>query len=377
MTFEFRPAKRENVGTLIGLAGGTGSGKTWTGFELAAGLAGDKPFAVLDTEARRALHYADAFRFDHADLRPPFTPDRYIEAILSADAAGYPVIMVDSASHEHAGEGGLLDWHDQEVERIVERKREFAERKKWNFDEYKEREAANIAAWIEPKAAHKRFVQQLLQLRAHLILCFRAEEKIEIVKLDDDGNVVKKGGKTTVRPKVTATGRDGWVPICEKNLPFELTCSFLLKADRPGVGVPIKLPRQLQHLFPEGKQIGRAAGEGLAAWARGGSSSTPNEPRDTKPSPTPIPSAATDDLVKRIGAAKSADELAAVGAEAKQLERGKFLVGDEATRVRNAFKTRQAELAKSKAKPPPEDPGYGPPPMSDDEAREAEEALNP
>ena len=30
MTFEFRPAVRENVPLLIGLAGGTGSGKTFS-----------------------------------------------------------------------------------------------------------------------------------------------------------------------------------------------------------------------------------------------------------------------------------------------------------------------------------------------------------
>jgi hypothetical protein len=47
---------------------------------LAAGIAGDKPFAVIDTENRRALHYADRFRFDHAELRPPFRPDAYADA---------------------------------------------------------------------------------------------------------------------------------------------------------------------------------------------------------------------------------------------------------------------------------------------------------
>jgi dephospho-CoA kinase len=64
MSFSFRPGVRENVGLLIGLAGGTGSGKTYSAMELAAGISGDKPFAVIDSEARRALHYADRFRFD-------------------------------------------------------------------------------------------------------------------------------------------------------------------------------------------------------------------------------------------------------------------------------------------------------------------------
>src|SRR3990167_11064864 len=115
MNFSFRPAARENVSLLIGLAGGTGSGKTFSALELATGLAGSKPFALIDTEAGRAKHYADQFKFDHGDLHPPFRPSNYADAIKAADEAGYPVIIVDSVSHEHAGEGGLMDWHEEEL----------------------------------------------------------------------------------------------------------------------------------------------------------------------------------------------------------------------------------------------------------------------
>lgn len=255
MTFEFREAKRENVGLLIGLAGGTGSGKTFTAFRLASGIAGDKPFAVIDTEARRALHYADQFRFDHAELRPPFRPSAFEEAIKAADDAGYPVIVVDSMSHEHAGEGGLLEWHDEEFQRMGGR------------------DAVKMAAWIKPKGAHKHMVQRLLQVRAHLILCFRADEKVEMVKGDD--------GKMKIVPKKSRTGLDGWIPICEKNLPFELTASFLLTADSPGVPKPIKLQEQHRHLFPFGQPITEESGRALAVWAAGGKTkATADAPAD-------------------------------------------------------------------------------------------------
>src|SRR5262249_42607776 len=98
MTIAFRPAVRENVNLLIGLIGASGGGKTFTAMRLAKGIAGDKPFAVVDTEARRALHYADQFHFEHCDLKPPFSPTAYAEAIKAADDAKYPVILVDSAS---------------------------------------------------------------------------------------------------------------------------------------------------------------------------------------------------------------------------------------------------------------------------------------
>ena len=61
MTFTFRPAVRENVGLLLGLSGPSGSGKTYSAMRLAQGIAGDRRFVVVDTEAGRAKHYADRF----------------------------------------------------------------------------------------------------------------------------------------------------------------------------------------------------------------------------------------------------------------------------------------------------------------------------
>ena len=242
MTFQFKLAKRENVNLLIGLAGGTGSGKSYTAMRIAAGISGDKPFAVIDTEAGRAKHYADQFTFDHGDLLPPFRPAAYIEAIQAADAAGYPVIVVESMSHVWAGDGGVLDWQEEEFQRMGGK------------------ESVKIASWIKPKVAHKHMVAKLLQIRAHLILCFRAEEKIEIVRED---------GKTKIVPKQGPTGLNGWMPICEKALPFELTTSFLLTADEPGIGKPIKLQEQHRPLFPLDRPITEKSGRLIAKWAAG------------------------------------------------------------------------------------------------------------
>jgi hypothetical protein len=278
LSYEFRPAKRENVPLLIGLAGGTGSGKTMSAFELAKGLAGGNRFAVIDTEAGRAKHYADDFDFDHADLTAPFRPESYLDAIVAADTAGYPVVVVDSASHEHAGEGGLLDWHEEELTRMA-------------GEDWKRREALTFAAWIKPKKSHKQFVNRLLQLRSHLILCFRAEEKIEIVK---------EGGKTVVRPKQSRIGADGWVPICEKNLPYELTVSFLLTADAPGVPRRIKLQEQHRPFFPKGTPITSAMGAELAAWAAGGTS--PARARGAAAAqPEPAAETGTDPVAADVG----------------------------------------------------------------------------
>lgn len=273
--FTFRPATRENVGLLIGLAGASGSGKTYTAMRLASGISGCKPFAVIDTEAGRAKHYADAFKFDHGDLKPPFRPDAYAQAIAAADAAGYPVIVVDSMSHEWAGEGGILDWQIEE------------------FDRLGGRDSVKLLSWAKPKQSHKHMVQKLLQVRAHLILCFRAEEKIDMVKED---------GKTKIVPKEGPGGFKGWLPICEKNLPYELTASFLLRAEAPGVPVPMKLQEQHRPLFPLDKPITEESGKRIAEWADGGTKRQP--PQESAPQEVPV---SVSDGTKVAGAAPEDD----------------------------------------------------------------------
>ena len=240
--YVFKQAKKEAVGLLIGLVGASGSGKTYSAMRLASGIVGKgNRFAVIDTEARRALHYADMFEFDHCELGSPFRPDNYANAIQAADKAGYKAIVVDSVSHEWAGEGGILDWQEEELTRMA-------------GDDYRKRESCKMAAWIKPKMSHKQMVQRLLQVNSHLILCFRAEEK---TKMEKDAN-----GKMQIIPI-------GWQPVCSKELPYELTVSFLLTADKPGIPQPIKLQEQHKIMFPSGKLLCEESGVLVTEWAAG------------------------------------------------------------------------------------------------------------
>lgn len=263
MAYEFRKATRTNVKTITGFASGTGGGKTWTMLAYCKGLAGGKRFGVIDTENGRASMYSDFFDFDVLDLCAPFTPDNYFKAIKAAEKAGYPVIGVDQFSHEWEGEGGILDEQVRIVDEMVERSRKAGDtRKDWELVE-----VHNMRAWAEAKKPHKKMVTHLTQMNCHLVLNFRAEDKIEIAKeMNENGKL-----KTVIRPKQTLTGTQGWVPICERRLPFELTASFLFIADRPGFPIPIKLQEQHKKFFPEGKQVGEESGRLMAEWARGGS----------------------------------------------------------------------------------------------------------
>ncbi len=273
MSFHLKPAIREGVFLNIGLGGASGSGKTYTALEIAMGIVNNdvSKIGFIDTEGRRALHYADIFgKFQHIDFMEPFSSLRYVDAIMAVEAAGCKVCIIDSASHGHNGTGGMLEYHDAELDRIA-------------GNDYTKRQACNMLAWVKPKTEHKKFVNKFLQSRMHIIFCFRAEEKVKMEK-----QTVKGKEKTVIVPI-------GWQPICEKNLPYEMTCSFTLTPDKPGIPIPIKLQEQHKHIFPLDKPINRECGRKLAEWAKG---------TVTKPEPS-----LSDDLSKKIGLVQTENDL--------------------------------------------------------------------
>jgi hypothetical protein len=258
MTVSFRPAKREQIPLLLGVAGGTGSGKTLSALRMARGIAEGGPFAFVDTENGRGLHYADQFpEMQHGDLRAPFRPDAYTDAIQDgfAHLKDVPkerrVVVVDSFSHEWTGDGGCLDWVDEITNGDPKR---------------------NPQAWAKVKPAHRKMMTRLLGLDAHVILCLRAEYG----KMD----IIRKDGKTEFVPKRTLPGGslDGWTILSEKDVPYELTASFLVISDAPGIPRPLKLQEQHKQFVPLDQPLSEQTGKLLAAWAAGSSSGGPNDP---------------------------------------------------------------------------------------------------
>lgn len=273
-TFEFKPAVREETSLLIAIAGASGSGKTFSALLMAKGLCGGNPgssdIALIDTEARRALHYADQFTFRHLDFPPPFTPERTIGSIHAAEKSGAKVIIIDSASDEYEGVGGLQQMHDDEVARLASgrgEKKSFDQLEGWIQDKY------SAPAWRVPKVRHKtKLIAPLRQIRAYVIFCLRADEKIRFVKYTDDRGREKTGIENA-----------GWVPICEKRFAYDMTMMFTVTPDNPGVpmirdgkAVFGKINEQHLYLFPEGKRISVETGLGLREWATGGKPAKPN-----------------------------------------------------------------------------------------------------
>lgn len=255
--FAVEQAVRERVPLLVGLTGPSGSGKTYSALRLATGIAReagraseDGAIVVIDTESRRARHYADQFRFSHIDFAPPYGSLDYLEALHIAAAAMPAVIIVDSLSHEHDGEGGMLDAVTAELDRIA------------GSDPIQQQKLA-AAAWRKPKTARRALLSGLLRLKTHIILCMRAAERTRL-------------SRETTGPEPTEMG---FMPVAGPEFLFELTCCALLKpqaqglpvwkSQLPGEHAAIKLPRQFEQMFASGDPLSEQHGAQLATWARG------------------------------------------------------------------------------------------------------------
>lgn len=330
----FKRAKREGVNVITLFSGGTGSGKTYSALQYATGLAGGKPFAFIDTEARRGLHYADQFTFEHYDMRSPFRPSAYMEAVQDAEKEGFPVVVIDSITHEHLGVGGVLDLHDAELDRLA-------------GENYGKREAYKMKAWINPKAERNKFIDAFVQTRIHIVMCARAKEKVEITK---DGN-----GKTVIRPMESAIGLNGWMPLCAEEFPFEATNSFMMFAERPGIPVPIKLQEQHRHIFPLDKRVGREQGEAMAKWAAGETAHAQtlhNPPKRDDRVPT------VAEVRQAIVDAKTPADISSVGALANRL------TSAERKQLRTQFEEKKAVI-ESSAKEEPQQRSFDPKEFAD------------
>jgi hypothetical protein len=299
----FATARKEKAAMSIALAGASGSGKTKTALELAVGIAGpDGSIGVIDTEGKRALHYARQYKFEHCDFSQaaPYTPERCTQAIEEAHAR-FDVVVFDSFSDEYEGQGGFLDLG----------------------------EAEGSPGWPKTKGRHKDSIIRYIRRHARFtIFCLRAEEKAKFSKDDR--------GKLLITPL-------GWMPICEKRFMYDMTLSLTLSPETPGLpryDLPRKLGDDFLPYFPAGKHITREAGAALRAWAT------------DVDMPTAAPAAdkaiaVTDGLIAGVEAATSEEKLIdflSAEKEAKQIAALKERKPEQYTRLNDAIAAKRGAL---------------------------------
>lgn len=269
MTFTFRPAKREHTPLIVGVAGPTKSGKTYSAHRIAKGLADGGKVAMLNAEGAKGHQYADEFDYLACDIQAPFRPERYTEALKAALAINPAVVIVDSVSHMHNGPGGMLEYHESEKARMGGS------------------DKVNFTAWIKPKSAENEFIYTLLGADCHVILCFRAKEKLKIVR-----------GAEPIEL--------GWQPIASESIPFETIFTLMLPPGSKGVPdlAISQMRKPFDSLIEAGRVLDEETGRLLARWAAGSSSGGGSPPMPSPGGAAAEISAMTSellDLSERLG----------------------------------------------------------------------------
>lgn len=302
MPFKIVDAKRERTPLILAVSGPSSSGKTYTACELAVGVqrvTGGR-IGLADTEARRGLHYADLFRdsnnlpMRYLDFEPPFGPLRYLEAFDQLIADGCKVIVADSMTHEHNGEGGVME----QIDALLD---------KWCGDDWKKREANNQRAHGKIKPLRRQLNNRIVQLGRGgtvFILCYRANVGSKPDKDRDGKNIVRSTG---LKQETTS------------NLIYEVTQGFLLRHGCEGVpdlhaetaeeGVVTKNPLQFRGWFKDGERLTRDHGEKMARWAEGGAgANVQSKPASAPASSTPeMPADEFTDVLDQLRLAPDID----------------------------------------------------------------------
>lgn len=230
---QIRQAKREKIHAKIALMGASGSGKTYSALRIAKGmleklkelgLEQNGRIALINTEQGRGLYYANEFDYDIVDLVAPYTPEAYIETILEIVKLEYPILIIDSTSHE---------W--DEVLAIQSRM------------------GGKYQDWARVTPRHDKFIEAIANTPIHVIATMRGKDQYTM-----DEN---QQGKTTVRKLgVGAKQREGF--------EYEFTATFLLdQADNLAVA-----KKDNTHLFEERNNFLLKEEDGVAIieWANSG-----------------------------------------------------------------------------------------------------------
>ncbi|OQP44131.1 AAA family ATPase [Niastella yeongjuensis] len=217
---QLQTAERKRVKLRLNIASPSGFGKTYGALLIAYGITGNwEKIAVIDTENDSASLYAHLGDFKSLSLHPPFSPDRYMEAIRICENAGMEVIIIDSVTHVWKGQGGLL--------------------------EYQNSLGGRYQDWAKATPLYQKWLNAILQSQCHVITTNRKKQGY---------NMITEGNKT----KVEKAGLDDEI---RDGYEYEMTIALevindkhLAKASKDRTGLFVDKPEFLITV-ETGKQI--------------------------------------------------------------------------------------------------------------------------
>lgn len=247
MSYSLRPAITSEAKPLIGLYSESGCGKTYSALLLAKGFCPDmSKVAMIETEAGRGEVYAQdpvVGGYLVRPIRDNFAPKEYGAALTDLEKAGVQVAIIDSASHEWEGAGGVLGWAAK------------------NQEEGKKA----ILVWQAPKMSHQRdFILRLLQTPIPLVIvCMRAKFPMK--------EVSKNGKKEWTRSEELE-------PKQADDILFEMMVHGWIDKEHNFRGTKYTTDA-FRSILIDKKPITVESGQKLAIWAKG------EQPKQADPFP--------------------------------------------------------------------------------------------
>lgn len=245
-----KKATRKNVPLKLGITGASGSGKTYSALLLARGMVDNwGEVGLIDTENGSGELYANhgpIGEYAYLNLRPPFSPQRYIQAIKAMQASGVKICIVDSSSHEWDGEGGCLEM----VEKLKPSMRN------------------EFAAWGQVTPEHKKFLTAVLQSPMHFVMTTRRKQDY-VLEADSRGKMVPK--------------KVGMKEVQREGFEYELTVNFELDEAHQAKASKDRTSIFAGNVVPF--LITEETGKQIRAWNDAGAA------RAVEPAPQPAPQA--------------------------------------------------------------------------------------
>lgn len=191
---ELKKASRKQVKIRMSVAAPTGYGKTIAALLIAYGITKDwSKIAVVDTENESASLYSEHTikktgffigEFNTIPLAPPFTAEKFTQAINVCEDAGMEVIILDSITHVWSGEGGLLDDNNKL--------------------------GGSFQSWAKTTPRYQKWLNSILHSSAHVITTNRKKQGY---------NIITDGGRT----KVEKVGMEDEI---RNGYDYEMTVAF-------------------------------------------------------------------------------------------------------------------------------------------------------
>jgi len=243
MAMAFQRAVKREAKLRLAISGPAGSGKTYTALTLARTLAGPSGLvAVIDTERGSASKYADLFNFDVLEL-DSFHPDRYVEAISAAVAAGYAVVVIDSLSHGWTGHDGML----AQVDRIAKLRHNGNTFKAWGDNDVRRMETA--------------FIESLTGSPVHIIATMRSKTEY----------AVEQNERGKAQPRKVGTA-----PVQRDGLEYEFDVFGMLSPENELMIQKTRCPALTGQVIA---RPGKPLADTLIEWLGGAPALAPTAPR--------------------------------------------------------------------------------------------------